>query len=384
MRILYQGLLRSTASWARVGRGYLKAFLDLGIDVAAVSPRGFLHDPGFPLPAGLRTLTPAEAHRGPAPEVGLGLFHPPQISRIVGRKKVDLFVWEADRVPAPWVEALDRGCDLVVVPSRFTLDALLASGMPSGKVAVVPYGHDLEISAASKDVEVSATSRHVDDVDGREKGTSLPHPRPFTIFTVAAPHERKGIRQLLGAYASSFRRRDDVLLAIKTSYDPGTLRKRSPFEIPSWAEVLTEAGLDRPDAPSVEIDLSRPSDELLLALYDRADLYVQPSWGEGFGLALLDALAAGVPAIATGWGGHMDFFPSGDDVLPYRLVEAGGSIYHATPGARVAIPDEAALAARLSWHRANPAASRGLGARLREIARGWTWRAAAERLLAVL
>ena len=38
--ILYQGLLRSSASWARVGRGYLKALLGLGASVGAVALGG--------------------------------------------------------------------------------------------------------------------------------------------------------------------------------------------------------------------------------------------------------------------------------------------------------------------------------------------------------
>ena len=50
--ILYQGLLASPASWARVGREYIHAFIELGEEVAAVSIRGFLYEPEFDLPPG--------------------------------------------------------------------------------------------------------------------------------------------------------------------------------------------------------------------------------------------------------------------------------------------------------------------------------------------
>ena len=53
------------------------------------------------------------------------------------------------------------------------------------------------------------------------------------------------------------------------------------------------------------------------ALYRAADCFVLPTRGEGFGRPLLEAMAAGVPVIATRWGGHTDFL---DDQHAY-LVE---------------------------------------------------------------
>jgi len=67
----------------------------------------------------------------------------------------------------------------------------------------------------------------------------------------------------------------------------------------------------RPDAPPVVRDavragdarlLARPPREDLVALYSEADLFVFPSWIEGFGLPALEAMAAGVPVIASNRG----------------------------------------------------------------------------------
>jgi glycosyltransferase involved in cell wall biosynthesis len=38
-------------------------------------------------------------------------------------------------------------------------------------------------------------------------------------------------------------------------------------------------------------------------LYGGADAFVLPTRGEGWGLPILEAMAAGVPAIATNWSG---------------------------------------------------------------------------------
>ena len=359
--ILYQGLLASTASWARVGRGILGALLELGEDVRAVTVRGFRYDPDFPLPS-LRQISPAEARARPAPEVGLGFLHPPHLDRLLGRLRVNLFVWEADRIPSAWVRPLTYQTDAIVVPSRFTRDALIASGVPGEQVHVVPFGFP----------------------EGLADGPAPMKKDTFEILSVSAPHWRKGVRELFEAYREAFSGRDDTHLTIKTTYDPGRSRRRKPFEIPSWGSLLEECGLTGESSPRVSIDRRSLTDEELPSLYGQAHLYVCPSWGESFGLALLEALASGVPAVATGWSGLLEFLPAGAERLPFRLTEGGDALYEPVPGARVAIPDSRALAERLRWHYENREASRELGAEARRDVRSFSWRRTAERLLETL
>lgn len=72
--------------------------------------------------------------------------------------------------------------------------------------------------------------------------------------------------------------------------------------------ALTETA--RPD-PTITF-MGRLSDGDLLALYARADVFVLPTVsGEGYGLALAEALASGLPAIVT------------DDGAPRELIEHG-------------------------------------------------------------
>jgi glycosyltransferase involved in cell wall biosynthesis len=352
-----------------VGRGYVREFLGLGVDFAVVAPRGFRHDPDFPLPEGVRELTVAEARGASPPPVGLGFLHPPHVNRLVGEVKANLLVWESDVVPRGWVQALARHVDRVVVPSEFTRDALIRSGLQGDRVSVVPYGHAVGECFELSDVASTGASRAA---------------RPFTFLSIAAPHERKGIRQLLRAYRRAFPMNDDVLLRIKTTYDPAESKRRFPFEISGWRSVLEDCGLAEAGSPRVIVDRRTLRDDELLDVYQEAHVYVQPTWGESFGLALLDAMALGLPAIATGWGGHRGYFPESPDAIPYRIEEAGSRLYQLTPGAHVAIPDEEALATRMRWHREHPEDSRTLGLLSRQHVACWTWRRSARRLLQVL
>jgi glycogen(starch) synthase len=53
----------------------------------------------------------------------------------------------------------------------------------------------------------------------------------------------------------------------------------------------------------------------LPALLARASAFVLPSRGEPFGIALLEAMAAGIPAVATRAGGVTDFAHDGENAL---------------------------------------------------------------------
>ena len=57
-----------------------------------------------------------------------------------------------------------------------------------------------------------------------------------------------------------------------------------------------------------------PPDRIAHVLAD-ADLYVQPSRREGFGVALVEAMATGLPAVATASGGPADIVGPGDGML---------------------------------------------------------------------
>src|SRR5579872_4162762 len=83
----------------------------------------------------------------------------------------------------------------------------------------------------------------------------------------------------------------------------------------SYREKILEAR-KRPDAPQiVYTDQDVPTWQII-AMYRAADCFVFPYRGEGFGMPMLEAMACGLPVIATAGGAADDFL---DDDTAYRI-----------------------------------------------------------------
>jgi len=47
----------------------------------------------------------------------------------------------------------------------------------------------------------------------------------------------------------------------------------------------------------------------LVTIYNLADIYIQPSFAEGFGLPILEAMSCGCPVIASNIDSHLEILP---------------------------------------------------------------------------
>jgi len=119
----------------------------------------------------------------------------------------------------------------------------------------------------------------------------------FTFLSVFEWGERKAPESLLQAWAQEFRPDEDVLLLLSVfNHDP-------------LVDVEREVHRLLPDGTAPVAVMVNPefTGYQMGSLYRSADCFVLPSRGEGWGMPVLEAMACGLPTIATGWGGVTDF-----------------------------------------------------------------------------
>jgi glycosyltransferase involved in cell wall biosynthesis len=123
----------------------------------------------------------------------------------------------------------------------------------------------------------------------------------FTFLSVFEWGERKAPEVLLRAFAEEFKESEDVMLLL------------SVFNRDPSIDVEHEiAKLALPNCPPIAVMVNPEfADYQMGSLYRSADCFVLPTRGEGFGMPVLEAMACGVPTIATDWSGPSDFLHEG-------------------------------------------------------------------------
>jgi glycosyltransferase involved in cell wall biosynthesis len=146
--------------------------------------------------------------------------------------------------------------------------------------------------------------------------------------------------------------------------------------------TITDAWL-RADDPRIEFRHGFLDHAELLAYLDELDVFVLPSRGEGFGLCGLEAMATGLPLIATNWSGPADYLDPADSYpLEYRLTElAGWEFGGGRHFGRWAEPSYEHLRSLLRHLYEDPAEGRAAGRRAAaRVHAHWTWDRAARQL----
>lgn len=207
----------------------------------------------------------------------------------------------------------------IVAVSKSTADALEALGIGDGKVHVVAEG----LTALPEPVDPPVPDR------------------PF-VLTVGTLEPRKGHELLIRAFAEAGLEQVGLVFA-----GPTAGRSRELLDLASRLGIADRLTI-----------LGRVDDATLAGLYRDATVLCMPSFAEGFGLPVLEAMAAGLPAIAS-------------DLVALREVAGDAAVL-------VPVGDIGALTRALELTLGDQA----LRARLRAAgpprAAGFTWNSAAE------
>ncbi len=226
-----------------------------------------------------------EHYRAPVPSgnhVHIRHRWPPDFTPPASGHWVIIQPWEFGSLPEKWIRPMSDLVDEVWVPSHYVKECYVRSGVPDDQVQVVPNGVDTEMFTP------------------KAKPYPLHTKKSFKFLFVGGTIARKGIDVLLNAYARNFTAKDDVCLVIKDMGGSSFYRGQTA------ADTITRLQT-HPDAPEIEYIDEELSDEEIAGLYTACNCLVHPYRGEGFGLPIAEAMAAGLPVIVTGCGAALDF-----------------------------------------------------------------------------
>jgi glycosyltransferase involved in cell wall biosynthesis len=196
--------------------------------------------------------------------------------------KVGYTAWESTELKRSWIQHLDKINELWV-PNKFCEDVF--QRFVDIPIRVFPHG-----------------------IDGVFERKQREYNGVVKFLHVGHPAYRKNLHDTINAFLELYKGRMDVTLTIKAYDRSGVI------------------GLDEPNIHVIEDTVSYA--EMVKILHDHHILFY-PSWGEGFGLIPLQALATGMPVVVVdGWCDYDYFVPdliikSDLKYNPWQMIHPG-------------------------------------------------------------
>jgi glycosyltransferase involved in cell wall biosynthesis len=268
------------------------------------------------------------------------------------------YVFDTENMVGFWNECV-RNADISVVPSLISYNML--KHLKHKNIKYVPHGVDTKVFKPATEEEKIELRKEMNI-----------KPETFVIGMVAHNQYRKFINRLLDAFSLFHTKNPDSLLILHCS----------PKDITGWdiPIILKDRGMLNcvlfTDKASKGVgDVQVPETEMR-NFYCIMDVHALSTGGEGFGVPLVEAMACGIPNVATAYTTPNEFFceeiiePDGSKKLvpergfpiPYTEVEI-----HHTGGiwAKIGIPE---MATAFQQIKDNPGEAKQMGMKARKFA----------------
>lgn len=194
-----------------------------------------------------------------------------------GKYKIGFTMLEVDGFPEEWVRQANK-MDEIWVPSAFNEQTMRNCGLKRS-IHKIPLGVDCDYF----NPQIKAVKNDNND---------------YVFFTNIEWGERKNPEMQLQQFNKTFQASDDVCLIAK-------LNNRDPSI--NLQHEIKKLNLSKTGG-RIYFIINRVFDFYQLPLlYRSIDCYITAGRGEGWDMPLMEAMACGLPTIATNWGAHQEF-----------------------------------------------------------------------------
>jgi len=206
---------------------------------------------------------------------------------------------ETDKCNPAWIQCCNN-MDQVIVPSTFTKNVVKRSGILTVPITVIPEWFNSHIINKSQCDKIASND---DRYDFDTKFNIM----IFGLLTsLNSDDDRKNLINTIIWTLETLDGKDDVGIILKSC-----LGKGSTSDKIQCRQILKEitSRFRKTNFPKIHFIHGNMSPEEVGALYSSNSIkaFATATRGEGYGLPIIDAAASGIPIIATGWSGHLEF-----------------------------------------------------------------------------
>lgn len=269
----------------------------------------------------------------PESEIALSIISADQFKPVPGKFNVLFTMWEAIDLPQTYIDGINKA-DLIITPCQWCKE--LFKRHTHKPVEVCWHGTDVEAFKFH-----DRTKQRVNYYHKPFPWSKPEHSRRFRFLWVGAPNPRKGYQEILSVLGLA-EQNPGIEIYMKTTcvkvkwtaalkslcknfkhifyfkhgnwkvYWQKVFLSLLRIPRPTLANRLKIMGINR----NVIFDTRMLSRAELIDLYNSANCFLFPTWGEGWGLTLSEAMSTGCPSIATRVTGVEEFF---DNAVGYEI-----------------------------------------------------------------
>ena len=277
--------------------------------------------------------------------------------------KAAIYNYESSGMPKEWTSC-HKHIDFLFPSSNFSKDIFVANGWPEEKCIVIPHGINLEYFKEKRPCAFSTNKK-------------------FKFLNVSIPHYRKNIDLVVDAYYRAFTEDDDVCLLLKTSMR----RPKLAFEC-DVKKLIMEVQNKYKNKKLPQIEVVTKNFNSMVPLYNGVDCLVSASSSEGFGLPLLEAIAADKIVIAPRATGQIDFLNDKNSLLvDAKIVKAARryQYWRPSPNAVTYMPNVEQLSEKMfDVYNNYSNFYNELSPGMNSVVRKFTWENACNKILSLL